>query len=103
MNPLEAVLLFIALLLPFHLLVQRELSRMREAPPSPRRGVAMSRKQIPREHAEVIGYYQDCEIYAWVGFQGVRYRYERVVGHAYSSRVAERELFIEPGLLYVAE
>jgi hypothetical protein len=51
----------------------------------------------------VIGEYRGREIYAWVVFMGMRYRFDRVAQRAYRDWVAEGELFLEPGLIYVTD
>jgi hypothetical protein len=52
--------------------------------------------------ADCIGRYRDSDIYRYVTFKGMRYDFERVVPLPRSFQVGPRELFVEPGIVYVA-
>jgi hypothetical protein len=51
--------------------------------------------------AEVIGRYRDADIYGSVVFKGIRYDFDRVAVPAYKAVMRRRELYLEPGLVYV--
>jgi hypothetical protein len=102
-NALEAALLVAVLTLVFHLLLQRELGRLSDPRHVCKRGVVIEREELLEGRSEVIGEYRGREIYAWVVFMGMRYRFDRVAQRAYRDWVAEGELFLEPGLIYVTD
>ena len=101
MNALEAAALFGALLVPLHIFLQHGL---KDLPRHARRsGVVMESAHELELSGEVLGSYQDRPIHAWIGFLGMVYRFDRVAPRAYRRRVAERELYLEPGLVYVTD
>lgn len=101
MNPLEAAALVGALMVPLYMLMQHA---MRDLPRHARRtGVYMESARELELSDEVLGSYQDRPIHARVGFLGMIYRFDRVAPRAYRRRVAERELYLEPGLVYVTD
>lgn len=51
--------------------------------------------------AEVIGRYNGADIYRYVVFKGMRYEYDHIVPPYLPREVRERELFLEPGVIYV--
>lgn len=53
--------------------------------------------------AEAVGRYMDTAIYAQVTFKGVAYRYDRIAPPAYKALLRPAELFLEPGIVYVAQ
>ncbi|NTV10598.1 MAG: hypothetical protein HGA47_07465, partial [Zoogloea sp.] len=66
-------------------------------------GVVVRRPEALQERFEVIGRFQDHEIYAAVRFQNRIYKFERVAPATYKSFMRGGELFLEPGLLYVMD
>jgi len=104
MDDLNAFLLAASLVPAVYLLVRMERSRSSDPEHVRRFGAAIGRDALRGEpNLEVIGYYDGVEIYAFVWHLGMRYRFERVVPSAYRRSVAARELFVEPGLLYVID
>jgi hypothetical protein len=73
--------------------VHRMRHRCREAP----RGTIARPEQL-EERSQPIGRYAGREIYASVKFMGRRYHFAGVAPAA--ARVEERELLVEPGLMY---
>lgn len=65
-------------------------------------GVVVRRFEALDGVAEIIGRYRDSDIYRSVTFKGMRYDFERVVPMPTVFQVGPKELFIEPGILYVA-
>ena len=54
-------------------------------------------------HAQALGTYMGREIWANVTFKGMVYRFDRVVLARERERIRPRELYIEPGLIYVTD
>lgn len=54
------------------------------------------------EIADTIGRYANTEIYRFVVFKGMRYEFDRVEQTDYHTRIRANELFMKPGLVYVA-
>lgn len=95
MAALEAVLLALILAFPRR---QGGARQIRES------GAAVRQDQLGLEHSDrIIGYYDGCEIHACVEYMGLLYRFDRVVLPSYRHRVGARELFVEPGLLYLTD
>jgi hypothetical protein len=102
-TPLEAALVVAALALPFYFFTSWQLARLVDPDYVRRQGVVILREEILQQKSAVIGYYAGREIHATVTFMGMVYRFDRVVLSSYSRSVRERELFLEPGLLYVTD
>jgi hypothetical protein len=68
-----------------------------------RSGAALASEADVEARSDVIGYYAGRSIYAWVQFMGMRYRFDGIARASYREHVRERELFIEPGVLYVTD
>jgi hypothetical protein len=103
MDPVEAALAVAALMLPLHLLIQRQLLRHCDPRYIRSCGVVIRSEQVLERRSGVIGYFAGREIYASVVFMGMEYRFDRVTGPAYRRSVHERELYLEPGLLYLTD
>jgi hypothetical protein len=52
---------------------------------------------------EEVGRYMNVAIYEQVMFKGIAYRYDRVAPSAYKGLLQPAELFMEPGIVYVAQ
>jgi hypothetical protein len=103
MDPLQAAVLIVLLMVPFHLLVQSQLRQMRRAFRERRCGVALDTEEGLEARGEVIGRYDGADIHAWVSFMGLRYRFDRVAPRSYARRVREQELFLKRGLVYTVD
>lgn len=101
MSPLEAALLVIALVLPFHLLVQWQLGRLLDPRHLRRRGVVIRRVEAVQRAGEIIGRYRGEDIHASLHFMGLTYRFDRIAPPRYG--VGRRELLLPPGLVYVTD
>lgn len=99
MNALEAAALIGLLIIPFHILVQYELRRFPEHVRAS--GVAIDDEAVLEGRGEVIGSFRGRDIHAWVRYLGMTYRFDRTVAKPRGLR--ERELFLEPGLVYVTD
>ena len=103
MSPIEAALVVAAFVLPLHLFVYWQMSRIADPACIRRTGVVIRREEAIRKSAQVIGRYQGRDIAATVIFMDMIYRFDRVVPPFYRSWVARCELFLEPGLVYVTD
>ncbi len=100
MAPLEAALVVVVLVIPFHWAIQREFSRETDPAFLRERGVVVLDAGALDDHAGVIGTFAGREIWATVTFFGMVYRYVGVARAGGRDRVGSRELYLEPGLLY---
>jgi len=103
MNPLEAVLLIVLVGLPFHLLVQRQFARLRDPRYLREHGVVIRREEILERPSVPIGAFGGHTIYESVTFMDIVYRFDRIAEPSYRERVRPREIFLEPGLIYVTD
>jgi hypothetical protein len=103
MTPLEAAALVALLVAPFHLALQRYVARLADASHVRKEGVVIVCLRALDGHAPSIGSYMGHEIWRTVTFLGMVYRFERVAPASYATRIAPRELYLEPGLIYVTD
>jgi len=102
MSPLEAAALIGALSLPFVLLVQYELDRQEDPRYLRMQGIVVVRESALDAHSDPIGEYGGRQIWGTVTFKGMAYRFSRVTGPENREKTGPRELWLEPGLVYVA-
>ena len=88
--------------LPILLLLRRHLALLQDPANLLRHGVILLRFDALDGVAEIIGHYGDSNIYRYVTFKGMRYDFERVVPAPRLFQVGPKELFVEPGIVYVA-
>jgi hypothetical protein len=103
MNALEAVALVLLMMLPLNLFVQRELRRLSDPDHIHAHGATVERDSAVERRGEVVGSYWGCDIYAEVVFMDMVYRFDRIAPQNYRYRVGPRELYLEPGLVYVTD
>lgn len=103
MDMLTFAAIIAGLALPLHLSVRWQLDRLCDPRAIRRSGAAIDGEHELDASAEVIGYYDGRRIYAWVQFMGMRYRFDRVAPPWYRHWVGERELFLDPGLVYLTD
>lgn len=85
------------------LMIVRAETRRRNSPEYWRQvGVVVKTPRVFDSVSEVVGRYMGAEIYAQVVFKGIRYTYDRIAPPAYKRRLACAELYLEPGIVYVA-
>jgi hypothetical protein len=101
-SPLDAVVVAALLALPFHWAVQRELARQADPAYLRRHGVVIVSPSALEAHAEPSGSYMGREIWRSVRFKGMEYRFDRIVPARERERTGPGELYVEPGLVYVA-
>jgi hypothetical protein len=103
MSPLEAAALIAMLALPLHGLVLLQLYKLDDPAYLREHGVVIVIERALEGHGESIGAYQGHEIWATVTFKGMTYRFSRVERPRYRHRVAPRELYLDPGLVYLTD
>jgi hypothetical protein len=103
MAPLEAALLILIIALPFHWLVLREFDRLTDPAHIRRKGVVIVVEDVLQARSEPIGRYMGRPVWATVTFMDMQYRFDRVIDRRKRNSIAARELFLEPGLVYVTD
>lgn len=101
MSPIEAALFVALFVLPFHFAVQYHLARLEDPAYIRREGVVIVRESALSGHEGCLGEYQGHKIWASVTFMGMTYRFSRIAKPSY--RVRRRELYLEPGLVYLTD
>ena len=103
MNAIEAIMPVVLLVLGFHWLVKREFGRLEDPAYLRRHGVVIVSPAALDTHAAPIGRYSGCDIWASVTFKGMLYRFDHIVPPRERERISARELYLEPGLVYVTD
>jgi hypothetical protein len=102
-NALETAALVLLLMLPLHFFVQRELRRLSDPRHIRAHGVTIEHDALVARCGEIVGSYSGCDIYAEVVFMNMVYRFDRIAPQSYRHSVGPRELYLEPGLVYLTE
>jgi hypothetical protein len=102
LSPIEAALLVAALALPFHLLVQWQLSRLTDPDYLRAQGIVILDERVVQLRGS-IGKFNGRAIPESVVFLGMAYRFDRVIAPAQKGALAAGELYLEPGLVYVTD
>lgn len=100
MDPVPVVLV-VAMLVPAWLLRLDSLFRAR-AEAIDQEGVYLQDEHALEGRGDVIGRMGDAAIYNRVCFAGLCYEFDRLAEAPDRTRIGNRELLIEPGLVYVA-
>lgn len=66
-------------------------------------GVVVRRPDAFDAVADVVGRYMGLDIYERVIFKGMTYLFDRVAPPGYKDKIRGGELFLEPGLVYIAQ
>jgi hypothetical protein len=103
MPALDAAAVVAVLALPAFWLVHRELARLGDPAYLREHGVVIVSEKALQEHSEPIGEYLGHPIWASVRFMGMEYRFHRVQDRRKREDLAPRELYLEPGLVYVTD
>jgi hypothetical protein len=103
MPALEVIAIVVLLALPWLWLVRRELARLSDSAYLRAHGVVIISESALQGHAPAIGEYMGHPIWASVRFMEMDYRFDRVQPGNRRECLAPRELFIDPGLVYVTE
>ena len=102
MSALEALVVILLIALPWWWLVHRELDKLADPTYLRAHGVVIVSESALQEHSEPIGQYLGHPIWGSVRFMGMDYRFDHVQDARKRERLAPGELFLEPGLVYVA-
>ena len=101
MTPIDAATLALALALGMLRIINRELDKAEPADPR-RHGIVIVRERALEAHSQPIGEYMGHEIWRTVTFRGLTYEFDRIEPRSRRERIAAGELFLDPGLVYVA-
>ena len=102
MPALEALAVILLIALPWWWAVHRELDKLADPAYLRAHGVVIVSERALQEHSEPIGQYLGHPIWGSVQFMGMEYRFDHVQERRARERLAPGELFLEPGLVYVA-
>jgi hypothetical protein len=102
-SPLDAALAVAALAAPFYALVCWQLERFSDPAHLRAHGVAVVHPGMVERRGRIIGRYRSSEIHAELVFRGMVYRFDRIEPPGYRNLVGARELYLEPGLVYVTD
>jgi hypothetical protein len=100
---METALVVLSLALPIYLVVRWELERLEHPAYLRSHGVVILSEEVLQGHSAPIGEYRGHPIWASVRFKGMDYRFARIVDGRERERIGPRELFVDPGLVYVTE
>ena len=103
MSALEAAVLIVVLALPWYWLVRREVAKLSDPAYLRMHGVVIVSESALQSHGASIGEYLGHPIWDSVRFMGMDYRFDHVQDRRTRERLAPRELFLEPGLVYVTD
>ena len=102
MLALEALAVFLLIALPLHWIVQRQFAKLSDPAYLRRHGVVIVSTRALQAHSAPIGEYKGHPIWASVRFMGMEYRFDHVLEERARERLRAGELYIEPGLVYIA-
>jgi hypothetical protein len=102
MNPIDAAILVAILSLPLHWLVLRHFDQLGDPAYVRRHGIIVQAESAVEARGAALGEYMRFPIWGSVTFKGMHYRFDRVLDRRCRERIAPGELFLEPGLVYVA-
>jgi hypothetical protein len=102
MSPLEAALLVAVLVLPLHILVLWQLAKLDDPAYLRTQGIVVVRECALDGHSEPIGDYAGRRIWGSVTFKGMQYRFDHSATPRDREKIGPGELWLEPGLVYVA-
>ena len=99
---MDALFIVLTLFLGFHCVVIHQLTRWERRERARRPGIVVTNPEALERTGEVVGHYRDTPIYGSLGFRGTAYEFAGVVPLGVPQRIAENELYLAPGLLYLA-
>ena len=100
---MEALVVVLLVALPWWWLVRRELAKLTDARYLRAHGVVIVSERVLQARSAPIGEYMGRPIWGSVRFMGMEYRFDHVLDRKARERLEPRELFIEPGLVYVTD
>jgi len=102
MSPLEALVVILLVALPWLWLVHHELDKLSDAAYLRNHGVVIVSEAALQAHSAPIGEYRGHPIWGSVRFMGIDYCFDHVQDSRTRERLAPGELYLDPGLVYVA-
>jgi hypothetical protein len=102
-SALDAAVLILILALPLLWLVQREMAKLSDPRYLRAHGVVIVSERALQAHSEPIGEYLGHPIWASVRFMGMEYRFDHVADRSERDSLSPRELFLDPGLVYITD
>lgn len=102
MDGILAIALVTILLAPLHFLVLYQFEHLDSAAYLRKVGVIILRLDALDSCGAVVGVYSGQAIYDAVTFKEMRYTFDRIVTPSYRRRIGSDELYLDPGLVYVA-
>ena len=103
MSALEALGVFLLIALPLHWMVQRQFAKLSDPAYLRDHGVVIVSSRALQGHSGPIGEYLGHPIWGSVTFMGLVYRFDHVADPRRREFTAARELYLEPGLVYVTD
>ena len=91
-----------ATVLPAYVIWNTERRRLQDPLYLRQMGVVVRRFTALDRVADVIGHFDGSEIYRYVVFKGIRYDFDHVIPRGLPRTVQSNELFMEPGVVYLA-
>lgn len=102
MTPLDAAVLVLILAAPLHWLVLRHFDQLDDPAYLCRHGIVVARESALEARSAPIGQYLGRPVPGSVTFKGMEYRFGYVIDSRSRERIGPGELYLEPGLVYVA-
>jgi hypothetical protein len=102
-SALDAAVLVLILALPLLWLVQREMANLSDPRYLRDHGVVIVSERALQAHSDPIGEYRGHPIWASVRFMGMEYRFDHVADRSARHSLSPRELFLDPGLVYITD
>ena len=102
MSALEAAVVVALVAFPLFWLVQREAAKLADPRYLRAHGIVVVSPSALEERSAPIGEYMGHPIWGSVRFMGIEYRFDHVQDPRARERLAPGELFLEPGLVYLA-
>lgn len=103
MPALEAALVILLLAAPLYWLVHRELAKESDPKYLREHGVIIVSEKALQAHSPTIGEYRGRPVWGSVRFMGMDYRFDRVIDPSARESLGPRELFLDPGLVYITD
>ena len=102
MDGFIAIASILILLLPLHLKLKELLGRLGTPAYLREVGVIILHPQALDSCGDIIGRYADASIYGTVTFKGMVYEFDRITDPGYKYYICRDELYLDPGLIYIA-
>ncbi|HEU4352353.1 MAG TPA: hypothetical protein VFR66_10830 [Burkholderiales bacterium] len=100
---MEALVVVLLVALPWWWLVHRELAKLTDARYLRAHGIVIVSERALQARSAPIGEYMGHPIWGSVRFMDMEYRFDHVLDRKAREQLAPRELFLEPGLVYVTD